>query len=325
MSYEAKVILDSITTRGHRITTLEVTLPRIVLAELNTHRIFARNSASSRAIPVEKRIAAVEADPFVPEVFGKNRPGMQADEDLDDEDGTDARFVWLSAKEDAVRRARQLAKIGVHKQLANRLLESFLWHTVVITATEFSNWNALRDNGAAAPQIQVPARLMKEAMLQSTPSKGVEGYWHLPYVYREGGQLWDNNDLDAAQKLEEKTGQNWLDTLRKVSVARCAAVTHNRQDVKDFEKDIDRYHRLRTAGHLSPFEHAARPMTQFEYEELFNQPKLEWVGDGLKDGLKDGWKEVGRTHFCGPFQGWVQDRKMIPGEHDFSLVSKEEA
>ena len=82
MGYDAKVIKDSISPDGVRLTTLEVTLPRIVLAEFNTHRMLSRNSASSRAIPVRKRIDAVERDPFVPDQFGRNQKGMQASDIL---------------------------------------------------------------------------------------------------------------------------------------------------------------------------------------------------------------------------------------------------
>jgi hypothetical protein len=85
MGYAAKVLADSITSDGARLTTLEVTFPRIVLAEFNTHRMLSRNSASSRAIPVLKRIKSVVDDPFVPESFGKNQAGMQAETSVDSE------------------------------------------------------------------------------------------------------------------------------------------------------------------------------------------------------------------------------------------------
>ena len=91
MAFSARILKDSISSSGVRLTTFEVVMPRIVTAEFNTHRMLSRNSASSRAIPVEKRIAAVEADPFVPEAFGKNKGGMQATEDLDSEESERAK------------------------------------------------------------------------------------------------------------------------------------------------------------------------------------------------------------------------------------------
>ena len=42
----AKVVADSVSEAGDRLTTMVVTLPRSALAELNTHRAFSRNSAS---------------------------------------------------------------------------------------------------------------------------------------------------------------------------------------------------------------------------------------------------------------------------------------
>lgn len=92
MGYEAKVLADSVSPAGVRLTTLEVTFPRFILAEVNTHRMLSRSSASSRAIPIEKRIKAVEEDPFVPEAFGRNRKGMQATEVLEGGEADDAHY-----------------------------------------------------------------------------------------------------------------------------------------------------------------------------------------------------------------------------------------
>jgi thymidylate synthase ThyX len=76
--YEARIVADSTNAKGNRLTTMVVVFPRIVLAEFNTHRVFSRNSASSRAIPVEKMIAMVEEQPYVPEEWGSNQKGMPA-------------------------------------------------------------------------------------------------------------------------------------------------------------------------------------------------------------------------------------------------------
>src|SRR4051812_50181214 len=78
MGFDAKVLADSVSPAEHRLTTLEATFPRFVLAEFNTHRVFSRNSASSRAIPVAKQLRRVLDDPYVPIEFGSNKPGMQA-------------------------------------------------------------------------------------------------------------------------------------------------------------------------------------------------------------------------------------------------------
>jgi hypothetical protein len=126
VSYEAKIIADSISLAGVRLTTLQVTFPRFILAEFNTHRMLSRNSASSRAVPVKKRVEAVLADPFIPEQFGRNQKGMQARHNLEGEDASRAHEIWMGTLNVAALEAQHLDEIGVHKQLANRLLEPFL-------------------------------------------------------------------------------------------------------------------------------------------------------------------------------------------------------
>ena len=71
MDFNVKVVLDSIAPNGARLTTLEVTMPRFLLAQWNTHRSMSRNAASSRAVPTTKMLERVEQQPFVPfETFG---------------------------------------------------------------------------------------------------------------------------------------------------------------------------------------------------------------------------------------------------------------
>ena len=68
---EAKIITDSISPQGNRITTFLLTYPRFIHSELMTHRVFSRNSASSRAIPFEKMVKMIEEDPFIPIAWQK--------------------------------------------------------------------------------------------------------------------------------------------------------------------------------------------------------------------------------------------------------------
>ncbi len=139
---EAKVIADSKNEFGNRITTMIVTFPRIILAEFNTHRMFSRNSASSRAIPFEKMVKSVEENPFIPIAWQKDHKGMQ---------GTEYHYLiemlkgcWLDTRDKAVRNALYLSECDVTKQIVNRLLEPFMYHTVIVTATEWENFFALR-------------------------------------------------------------------------------------------------------------------------------------------------------------------------------------
>lgn len=143
---EAKILADSINVerRELRVTTMSVTIPRFILAELNTHRMFSRNSASSRAIPFEKMVKVISENPFIPIAWQKDHKGMQGSEY---ETGWKAKlftFLWLLASKLVIIIATILNKCGATKQLANRLLEPWMWHTVIVTATDWENFFELR-------------------------------------------------------------------------------------------------------------------------------------------------------------------------------------
>jgi len=284
------------------LTTLEATFPRFVLSEFNTHRIFSRNSASSRAIPVAKQLRHVLEDPYIPIEFGSNQPGMQAGAPLEGATREAAEVEWLRARDDAVRHVLALmttpeivarhedpracleeaegslknppaAWLNVHKQVANRLLEPFMWHTVIVSSTTWDNFFNLRCHPDAQPEIQLVAKKMREAILGSDPIQLQEGEWHLPLIRPE--------DREEAATDDE---------LVKVSVGRCARVSYlTHAGTRDLDADITLYNRLLESGHMSPMEHAALPMST---EELSNG---EW---------------------CGNFQGWCSHRKLIPGEEN---------
>ncbi len=278
--YHAEVLADSVSPAGHRLTTMLWTFPRFILAELNTHRQLSRNSASSRAIPVEKRIAAVRENPFIPESFGKNRKGMQAGEALEGELAEEARKDWLLAAEDAIFRAEKLASRGVHKQLANRLLEPFSWHTAVISATDWDNLFAQRCHPDAQPEFRKIAELARDVRDASVPTHRLNT-WHLPLV---GKQYGDDGECRVSGDMF------WP----QISAARCARVSYLTHDGKrDTRADTELYQRLVTSGHMSPLEHVARPMTTFELTLM------------------------GGNTYCGNFSGWVQLRKTIAGERVF--------
>jgi thymidylate synthase ThyX len=246
VSYEAKIIADSVSPAGVRLTTLQVTFPRFLLPEFNTHRAFSRNSASSRAIPVKKRIEAVLADPFIPEQFGRNQKGMQAQSSLEGLAASHAAHVWEAACKEAVNRARQLETLNTHKQLANRLLEPFMWHTVVVTATDWDNFFHLRCHPDAQPEFQKIAGIMRDVMEAREPKEFCYGDWHLPYI----------TDEDYSP---ENAGLH----LGAISAARCARVSYMTHEGKrDISADNALATRLLASGHLSPFEHPARADTQ---------------------------------------------------------------
>ena len=298
--FAAKPLADSIAS-GVRLTTLQVTFPRIVLAEFNTHRVFSRSSASSRAIPVEKRIKEVRQNPFIPEAFGANKKGMQAGDTLAEDGQGLARMAWLDAAIHATQHAEDLAKIGVHKQWANRMLEPFLWHTVIVTATEWANFFALRCSPEAQPEIRTVAELMRDALAASTPVELKQGEWHLPFVFEE--DRWAFSDMDPAALP--------LADLPKVSTARCARVAHLTHDGKrDLNADISLHDKLLTSGHMSPFEHAAKVVDPSLVDPLF--------APIYKNDPANPNQRVLSHFMCGNFRApFVQYRKTIPGEDLF--------
>lgn len=245
MAFSAKVLKDSLTSTGKRLTTLEVIIPRIVLAEFNTHRVFSRNSASSRAIPVEKIIKRVTEDPFIPVYWGKNQSGMQAQEELSLEEQVLAKEKWLIAMRNAVNSVNLLLALGVHKQISNRILEPWLWQTIIVTATEWENFFALRCHPDAQPEIRKAAVMMKEAMNNSTPTPMKYGDWHLPLV----------DDL-----VQLRVDKFSIEDIKRISVGRCARVSYLTHDGKrDPKADIALCDKLLKGGHMSPFEHVATP------------------------------------------------------------------
>lgn len=237
MKTTTKIIADSINMEGARITTFEVTAPRFLLAEVNTHRVIAKSAASSRAIPVQKRIDMVLGEPFVPAAFGKNRPGMQAVDEIDEEASKQAEAVWRGAATLAAGFAKELANLEVHKQTANRILEPYVYYSGVMTATEWDNFFFLRTHPDAQPEFKELAEMMLEAYRASKP---VVCRYHLPYLKEE----------DLSLSLADQFS---------VSAARCARVSYKTFDGKTSTTEADKKlcQDLIASGHLSPFDHPA--------------------------------------------------------------------
>jgi hypothetical protein len=205
MTITAKIIADSVSPQQVRLTTIQLRYPRFIHAEFMTHRVFSRNASSSRAIPVDRLIKDVMEDPAMPIYWGKNQKGMQAEQECDTPvqygiiprsnhigAWNEAAYItneeaWLKARDNAVGMARAFTQAGYHKQIVNRLLEPFCHINVVVTATEWSNFFALRDHEGAQPEIRELAQWMKEAMKRSTPHRLEPGDWHVPYLTEEEG------------------------------------------------------------------------------------------------------------------------------------------
>lgn len=301
----ATIVADSLSPAGKRLTSVQVTAHRFILAEINTHRMLSRSYRSSRAVPSKRLIEEVRTDPAMPSFWGKNQPGMQAREELDDSEVVPgwlltARGIaekrWRDAAIDAARAAELLASTGLHKQIANRVLEPFLWVHGVITATEWDNFFGLRLHEDAQPEFRDLAAAIWNAIKLSEPTRLEPGQWHLPYVVGE--------DLVRI----EGYGDALLKKLLITSTARCArASTTSFETGKNstFEEDLATYARLNIPGtenydptrpiHASPAEHQGTP-------------------DGCSDAIIRGRFDWHNPKEHGNFVGFRQYRKTLPGE-----------
>lgn len=294
----AKVIADSVNPDGCRLTTMEWTYPRMIHSEIMTHRKLSRNSASSRAIPLAKMIERVTANPVFPIHWGKNQKGMQAMDVLEDHNKLLAADEWINMLYHAVFSAQQMERIGLHKQIGNRLLEPWMWITIICSATNFENLFALRCHPAAEPHFQNLAYKVRDALDASTPIEHEWGQWHLPYFAKNNG----GGDADICfVGFDRQKGDDPDGTLpAKLSAGRCARVSYLTHDQKrDCNADLELYGRLAGSApiHASPLEHPAKAVN----------PKIEWSEKGTGSATARDW---------GNFDaGWLQLRKMIPGEN----------
>lgn len=273
-----KLILDSASPgpAQERLSTFVLRYPKMVHGDFMTHRVLSRNASSSRAIPTSKLSASAEADMYTP-LFRQNRPGMQPGDYLNDEDQDIAAFLWRNAAETCLHTARTLAEtLGVHKQWTNRMLEWFGYINVIVSGTDWNNFVGLREelDDEGFPMAQ------DEIYYQSREIKRLLAT-STPVTLSVG-------EWHLPFILDTERGEP-LDHLLKISAARCASISYKTVDgnVMDYERAMQVYNKLVTARrmHASPLEHQGTPDPNLSHPE--------WHGN---------------------FTGWIQHRKMIPGE-----------
>lgn len=303
MQISAKIIADSCSTAsGKRITTFELEYPRWIHGELMTHRLFSRNSMSSRAVPVTKMLEQVLTDPAIPIHWGLNIPGMQAKVELAGEDKEDAITNWMLASSSARMWAEALLENGCHKQIVNRILEPFQWMKTVVTATEWENFFWLRNHEDAQPEIKRLAEVMLEALEvnRCMVAELDSGDWHTPY-YECGYWLKEHQDTTG---WYDKNGVSLEDALA-ISSSCCAQVSYRLLD-DSLEKARMIYKRLVESEpvHASPFEHQASPMERPAHNN----------GENAIECFVDGCTHVDTSgnFWSGNFKGWIQHRQLIP-------------
>lgn len=251
---KAKIVAHSINKQGDELISVLATFPRIILAEVNTHRMLSKNTSSSRAIPFKKMVEAVQNNPFIPIAWQKEHIGMQgyeyftteqANEIYNTDEWVDGHLAkeahvrnWLHARDKAIDMAVILNEGKVTKQLCNRLLEPFMWTTMLITGSkegwdnffnlrcpqykihqgtykskkealkyglsngELKNWSDLdwlqNNEGQAEIHIMDLAEKIYDAMNESTPRQLQAGEWHIPFG--------DKMEIPAVQSTIEQGG-----------------------------------------------------------------------------------------------------------------------
>lgn len=344
---QAKIVADSINPQGNRIVSYLLTYPRIIHAELLTHRMFSRNAASSRAVPAKKLIASILENPFVPIAWQKEHPGMQGTEYITDPAEIEREIAdWLDDRDYAVKKAEGRLARKVTKQLVNRPLEPFQWYTTLVTATEFENFFTLRcpqyvdsagvayrsrkdyhsawgyvtdhlsdmdwrlkNKGMAEIHLMDLAEKMWDARNESAPVQLKAGDWHLPF----GAQIKEMFNLNITD-----TDTDGIPYLVKISTMMAARTSYTvvGTDLSDWtiDKYLEKVNGMASAKplHASPFEHCAKAMNDNEFHENVSGPRYYETDD---EG--DGSYEMPQSAlgWSGNFRGFIQYRKMIPGEN----------
>ena len=230
-----------------RIATFTLKIPKFIWGHIISHRTLSRNSASSRAIPAKRIRREVLYNPFIPIYFGENKAGMVSGKQFSGLKLQLAKEIWLLSRYIPIFLHILGEKIGMHKEVVNRMLEPWLLVDIIITATEWKNFISLRKNVAAQPEMRYIAEKIDLLLNKSTPTILNTGEWHLPFI------LENEKDFD-------------LETKKKICSARCARVSYSLFDgnISDIAADLRLCEKLSSYGHWSPFEHIAQSLAEKE-------------------------------------------------------------
>lgn len=280
----ATVICDSINkVNNKRLVTLQLTYPRYILSEVNTHRILSKNSSSSRACPASKVRNNIRNGMFAPVYWGANQRGMSANTQLTGWRKAIAKGLWKINGYINTGFHYLLECLGVHKQICNRIVEPWVVTHTVITGTEWDNFFQLRYNKSAQPEFIILAKCIHDAIKASSPRVLENNEPHLPYITNE-----------------DRVNHTVVDCI-KVSVARCCRVSYknnNSNTLSEFDKDVALFERLFKDHHMSPFEHVGF---------VCNQGRI----------TKDLHHELQRN-----FRGWYQFRGFIEPTTNVKYLNK---
>ena len=300
-----KVIQDSINENGNRMITYEIETYRYIWAEVLTHKMLNKNAQSSRAVPVKSVLSVNESTPVEPIVWGKNQGGMSASQVLEGEELQYVKKIWKELAHTAFEGSRKLSEAGLHKMWANRPTEPFSRIKVVMSGTEWDNFEWLRDDPEAAqPEIVDLARKIKQAKAESTPLLLFPGQAHVPYVERQMSEWHADNPKDIFYYVQGE-GQVSLDVALKVSASCCGQISYRKLD-ESFDKAMDIYQKLFNGPkpHLSPTEHQAIAMERTKATLLQRIFPNTWE-QGVSHMDNDGY------FWSANLKGFIQHRKIM--------------
>lgn len=307
---------------GRKVFTLHLRYPRILHGEVMTHRVFNRNARSSRAVPVKTLLAEIRSSAFVPWHWTGIQKGMQGipnwskmvslkDAAALHTEGSDSvtnEAAWLWGRDMMCDLAESFADAGYHKQVANRLVEPWMWMDLLVTSTHWANFLHLRDHPDAEPHIRDLAVLVGKAIEAADCVALLPGEWHMPYiteedrvaVRREHRLLTMIKSQLPAGEVPSPSDGELQELLMKVSAARCARISYKPFDGNaSLQKELERYELLvgNDAVHASPLEHQCTPdyADRAPHGFTYSNPQMH-----------------------GPLTGFIQFRKTVPNEavHD---------
>ena len=254
---KAKIVQDSSLPTGERLLTFNVRYGRLIHSELLRHRAASHSVKSSRAIPTHKYREEVLNDPYIPVKFGTKKKGMQAGPPT-----FLSKFygekVWRLSSKIACLFHWMMETLKIHKEVANRVLEPYVWveETITVEANALKEIAELRIHVDAQEDVRKIVEEMVYEMDNSTSVQLKKNDWHVPYVVRI-----TSDDKDMAYK-DNNGKMLTADQAIVCSAARCARSSYANHDnsMSNYDNDVKLAERLVGSEpmHLSPFEHQAR-------------------------------------------------------------------
>lgn len=348
----AEVVADSLSPQGDRLTSLLITFPRIILAEVNTHRMLSKNTSSSRAIPFKKMVEAVENDPFIPIAWQKEHKGMQGTEYFTDKKEIEEKeMYWITASKSAVNMAQKLNNHNTTKQLCNRLLEPFMWTTMLITGSKegWDNFFELRN-----PVYEIDANIF--GIKQFKSKKDAKNYCDMNGVhyYPSTNEEWlkinkgqaEIHIMDLAEKIYDAMNESTPKQLQsgewhipfedkinitdkfawdnsegdlveakvKISTAMAARTSYTvvgDEKEIDYERMIKLHDKLIEMRHDSPLEHCARAMNEEEYQSFRKGEHEVELLDNSENAYWHIEEDSGEPGWCKNYRGFIQYRHLV--------------